>query len=304
MRILFMGTPQIAATILENIAPQHEICGVFCQTDKPVGRRAIITPPQVKLAAQQLGIPVFQPAKLRDGEALGIVKELAPELIVVVAYGKLLPKEILYEPKHGCVNVHVSMLPKYRGASPLQHALLCGENETGVSIIQMDEGLDTGDILAAKKLTITDADDVYSMYERAAAEGYKLLLEVIEDIKSGKAKRTAQDNTKETFAPPLTKEMGQFTFLDDARDIFNKVRALCRWPVAYFIYDGKRIKVHKAGISERTGVPGEVVATDPLTVAARGGAVELLSVTPEGKKNMPGKDFSAGKRLKTGDSVL
>ena len=304
MNVVFMGTPDFALPCLERLAQKHKICGVFCQPDKPVGRKAVVTPPQVKIVAERLGIPVFQPAKMRDGEALDIVKKLAPELIVVVAYGKILPKEILDEPAYGCVNIHASLLPKYRGASPLQHALLNGETVTGVTAMYMDEGLDTGDIIAQREWRITDADDANAMYERAAEEGFGLLLDVIGDIEDGGATRTPQNAAEASFAPPLTKDMGLFSFSDDASEIVNKVRGLCRWPVAYFMLDGKKIKVHRAAKSAKTGAPGAIVSTDPLTVAAGNGAVELLSVTPEGKKNMPGKDFCAGKRLKIGDRVL
>jgi methionyl-tRNA formyltransferase len=300
MRILFMGTPQIAAKILRRLAEKQEVCGLFCQPDRPVGRRGALTPPPAKMAAAELGIPVFQPEKLRDGAAAALVRELGPELIAVVAYGRILPGEILDIPRYGCVNMHASLLPKYRGASPLQHALLNGDPYTGVTAMMMDEGLDTGDILASRRLDITDADDADSMYARAAETGSELLFGVISDILGGALKRTPQEG-EASFAPPLTKEMGRFSFSDSARDIFNKVRALCRWPVAFFTLDGAKVKVHGAGFSGMSGRPGEVLSLNPLTVAANGGAVELISVTPEGRRTMSGRDFAAGRRIGRGD---
>lgn len=304
MRVLFMGTPQIAATILELLAKEHEICGVFCQPDKPVGRKAVITPPVTKIVAQSLGIPVFQLDKMRDGKALSIISRLVPELIVVVAYGKILPKEILEAPKYGCVNIHASILPKYRGSSPLQQALLNDETDTGITVMYMKEGIDTGDIIAVRKLHITDEDDADTMYARAAVAGAELLFQVLADIESGGEARTKQNDCDASFAPPLTKEMGLFNFTDDARDIFNKVRALCRWPVAYFYRSGKKVKVHSAAFSRQSGATGEILSLNPFTVAAKNGAIVLISVTPEGKKTMNGKDFAVGQHVKIGDYLL
>lgn len=304
MRVLFMGTPDIAADMLGRIAPEHDIVGVFCQPDKPVGRKAVITPPPVKVAAQQLDIPVYQPVKLKDGTAAQLIRDLAPQLIAVVAYGRILPKEILDIPPMGCINIHVSLLPQYRGAAPIQHALLNGETETGVTAMYMAEGLDTGDVIAQVLMPITDEDDAATLFARSADVGGDLLAQTIADIEKGDICRCPQDDSQATFAPPLTKQAGLFTFEDNARDIFNKVRALCIWPNAYFIQDEKTIKVLKAQYSPKTGKPGVVLSLQPLTVAAKDGAVQLLEVKPQGGRLMQGRDYAMGLRIKEGQQFV
>ncbi len=297
-----MGTPDIAAGMLCELAKYHEICGVFCQPDKPVGRKAVLTPPPVKVTAARLGIPVYQPAKLRDGEAAALIRTLAPELIAVVAYGRILPKEILEIPPRGCVNIHASLLPKYRGAAPIQYALLCGERTTGVTAMYMDEGLDTGDIIAARETPITDADDAVTLFARLGEIGGALLRETADAIAAGSARRTPQPETGVSFAPPFDKHSGEFGWEENARAIFNKARALCVWPNACFVRGGRRIKLMKAAPhDEMAGRPGEVLCLDPLIVAAGSGAVELCAVKPEGSREMSGRDWSLGARLKPGD---
>lgn len=293
-----MGTPDIAADMLRRIAPAHDVCGVFCQPDKPAGRSAAVTPPPVKIAAVALGIPVYQPVKMKDRSAAALVRELAPDIIVVVAYGRLLPKEILDIPPMGCVNIHVSLLPRYRGAAPVQHALLAGETQTGVSAMYMDEGLDTGDIIAQIPIDISEDDDAWTLFARSAQVGGQLLEETLCDIENGAARRTPQNAEKATYAPPLKKEMGLFDFNGDAREIVNKVRALCLWPAAWFVRGGKTVKVLEARYSALCGAPGEVLSTRPLTVAAKNGAVVLLQVKPEGKRLMSGRDYAMGQRIK------
>ncbi|MDO4566326.1 MAG: methionyl-tRNA formyltransferase [Oscillospiraceae bacterium] len=303
MRVLFMGTPEIAAVCLKRLALEHEIVGVFCQPDKPVGRKAVVTPPPVKLAALERGIEVFQPLKLRDGEAEKTIERLAPELIAVVAYGRILPKEILEIPRWGCVNIHASLLPKYRGAAPIQRALMNGESETGVCSMYMGEGLDTGDIIASKSCPIEDGDDAVSMFEKLGALGAQLLCETVSDIEKGSAAATPQNDEEASLAPPLQKSEGAFSWQDSARDIFNKARALCIWPNACFEYEGKTVKLLKARFSPLEGKAGEVLSLQPLTVAAKGGAVQLLEVKPEGSRLMTGKEWAAGRRLKAGDFI-
>ncbi len=304
MRILFMGTPDIAAVMLRALAREQEIAGVFCQPDKPVGRKAVITPPPVKLLAQELGLPVFQPAKLRDGKAAETIRALAPDMIAVVAYGRILPKEILEIPPKGCVNIHASLLPKFRGAAPVQTALLAGERVTGVTAMYMDEGLDTGDTIAFTKCPITDEDDAVSMFDKLGEAGAGLLCETAAAIERGEAKRTPQNHGAATFAPPFTRESGAFGWDEPARAIFNKARALCIWPNACFSYGEKKIKLMKARVLARSGRPGEILSVDPLVVAAGEGAVELCEVKPEGSRQMRGAEWAAGRRFKAGDSLL
>ncbi len=303
MRILFMGTPDIAAVMLRALAREQEIVGVFCQPDKPVGRKAVITPPPVKVAAEELGIPVFQPTKLRDGSAAQTIQSLAPDMIAVVAYGRILPKEILDIPPKGCVNIHASLLPKYRGAAPVQTALLEGEAVTGVTAMYMDEGLDTGDAIAFAECPITDEDDAVTMFEKLGEIGAKLLCRTASDIERGEAKRCPQNGDNATFAPPFTRESGAFTWDEPAQAIFNKARALCIWPNAYFEYDGKKIKLMQARPLAQSGRPGEILSIDPLVVAAGDGAVELREVKPEGSRLMRGTEWAAGRRFKAGDKL-
>ncbi len=298
-----MGTPDIAATMLCELAKYHEIVGVFCQPDKPVGRKAVLTPPPVKVTAARLGIPVFQPVKLRDGEAARIIRALNPELIAVVAYGRILPKDILDIPPRGCVNIHASLLPKYRGAAPIQYAVLCGEEKTGVTAMYMDEGLDTGDMIAVREVPITDEDDAVSMFGKLGAVGAALLRETADAIEARTATRTPQPAQGISFAPPFTKQSGAFSWDEDARAIFNKARALCVWPNACFTYGGRTIKLMKARPTVQSGRPGEVLSLDPLIVAAGNGAVELCEVKPEGTRQMSGRDWSLGARLKVGDNL-
>ena len=303
MKILFMGTPEIAAVCLSALAQKHEICGVFCQPDKPVGRKAILTAPPVKQTAQQLNIPVFQPTKLRDGSAAELIRELNPDMIAVVAYGRILPEDILNIPKHGCVNIHASLLPKYRGAAPIQRALINGESETGVCAMYMAAGMDTGDVIEERRCAITDADDAVTMFERLGKIGAQLLCDTVDAIQSGIIRRTPQDESLATTAPMLEKSEGLFSWNDPAREIFNKARGMVIWPNAYFMCESKTVKLMKSRAGSKSGAPGEVLSLDPLTVAAGSGCVELLEVKPEGSRLMTGREWAAGRRLKVG-SIL
>ena len=304
MRILFMGTPDIAAECLKALyAAGHDICAVYTRRDKPVGRKQVLTAPPVKEVALAHGTPVFQPRTLRDGSEDENIRALAPELIVVVAYGCILPKSVLEAPKYGCINLHVSLLPKYRGSAPVQWAVLNGDAETGVSIMQMDEGLDTGDILLVEPIAIDPEETSGELFDRVSAVGAKTLVTALEKIEAGELTPQKQDDTQATMAPPLTKDMAQFDFTQDAAHIHNWVRGMNPWPGAWFVTSGgKKLKVMECRAVEAHGeAPGTVLATKPLTVACGEGAVQLLNVVPEGKKPMDGTAFAAGQRLKTGD---
>ena len=305
MRILFMGTPDFAAVSLKRLVEDgHEICGVFTQPDKPRNRNKVTFSP-VKEYALSHGLTVYQPTKLRDGTALELVKSLAPELIVVVAYGCILPKSVLEAPKHGCINLHVSLLPKYRGSAPVQWAVLNGDTETGVSIMQMDEGLDTGDVLYCKKITIDPEETSGELFDRVTAVGAEALCETIPQIAAGTLTAVPQDHENATLAPMLNKEMAEFHLTDTAAHIHNWVRGMNPWPGAWFITSGgKKLKVMSSRVAAANGeAPGTVLATKPLTIACGEGAIQLLEVVPEGKKPMDGTAFAAGLRLKTGDSL-
>lgn len=302
MRILFMGTPDIAAASLAAILEAgHEVCGVFTRQDKPVGRKQVLTAPPVKVLAETKGIPVYQPRTLRDEAVQADIRTLSPELIVVVAYGRILPPEVLEVPPLGCINLHVSLLPKYRGAAPVQWAVINGDAETGVSIMYLDEGLDTGDILTVAPVAIGPEETSGELFQRITTQGAKTLVDTIAAIGRGEVTRTPQDHSKATQAPPLTKEMARFDFTRPAAELHNLVRGMNPWPVAFFEEEGKKIKVLQSRVAAGSGAPGRVLTLSPLTVACGEGALELTEVVPEGKKPMAGSAWAAGRRLKPGD---
>ena len=306
MRILFMGTPDIAAESLAALlGAGHEVCAVFTRRDKPVGRKQILTAPPVKQLAQQHDIPVYQPRTLRDGSSDALIQQLAPDIIVVVAYGCIIPPQLLHVAKYGCINLHVSLLPKYRGSAPIQWAVLNGDAETGVSIMQLDEGLDTGDVLMVEPVAIDPEETSGELFDRVSAVGAKTLVDALAKIEAGQLTPVPQDHSKATLAPPLSKDTARFAFTEDAAHIHNWVRGMNPWPTAWFEQDGKRIKVSECRLTEnpQNAAPGTVLALKPLTVAAQNGAVALLSVTPEGGKPMAGTAWAAGRRLKAGDSL-
>lgn len=324
MRILFMGTPDIAAESLRAVCDAgHEVCAVFTREDKPVGRRQQLTAPPAKQEAAARGIPVYQPKTLRDAAVQAEISALAPELIVVVAYGRILPPEVLGIPRYGCINLHVSLLPKYRGAAPVQWAVLNGDAETGVTIMQLDEGLDTGDILMVERLAIGPEETSGELFDRVSSVGAKTLLACIEEIAAGRAKPIPQDHAKATLAPPLAKEMAQFSFNKSAAALHDLVRGMNPWPAAWFLSEGKKVKVLESRAVPMPGAagektpevtsdpftagqipaPGTVLGTRPLTIACAEGALVLLKVVPEGKKPMDGTAWAAGRRLKAGDRL-
>jgi len=307
MRIVFMGTPDFAVPCLARlISDGHEIAGVFTQPDKPVGRHAVLTPPPVKILAAEKGIPVYQPVKLRDGKALAILEELAPQMIVVVAYGRILPESILNCAPLGCVNVHGSLLPKYRGAAPIQWSVLNGDKITGVTTMYMDKGMDTGDIIDVSATEIGENETSGELFERLSAMGAQLLSKTVSDIEAGKIKRTKQNETEATAAPMLTKEMGKIDFSRSAAEIHNLVRGLSPWPTAYIRTAGKTVKIHASRLAGEagSGKAGEILDSSRMIVACGQGSIELLTVQPEGKGKMPAQAYMNGARLKKGDSLI
>lgn len=303
MRILFMGTPDIAAHCLQALYEAgHTLCGVFTRQDKPVGRKQVLTAPPVKQVAMAHGTPVFQPVTLRDEAVQAQIRALEPEIIVVVAYGRILPPEVLAIPPRGCINLHVSLLPKYRGAAPVQWAVLNGDAETGVTIMKLDEGLDTGDILLVRPASISPEETSGELFERITALGAETLLDALARFDA--LTPVPQDNAAATLAPPLRKEMARFTFDEDAARLHNLVRGMNPWPVAFFEYGGKKIKVLASRVATSAGeAPGTVLAVKPLTVACGQGALQLLQVVPEGGKPMEGSAWAAGRRFRVGDSL-
>ena len=302
MRIVFMGTPDFAAAILERLVETgRNVVGVFSQPDKPVGRKQIVTPTATKVVAEKYGIPVFQPAKLRDGTALEIMKELSPDLTVVAAYGKILPKEILDVSPLGNVNVHGSLLPKYRGAAPIQWSVINGDKVTGVTTMYMAEGMDTGDMILKLETKIGEDETSGELFERLAKLGADSIEKTLEIFDKGEVPREAQDESEATYAPMLKKEMGEIDFTKPAGEIKNLVRGMSPWPTAYAFLDGKSIKIHKAAaVSGFSGAPGELLDEKRFIVACGDGAIEFLSVQPEGKSQMSGADFIRGRRTQKG----
>ena len=306
MRIVFMGTPQYSVpTASALLDAGHEIAAVFCQPDKPVGRKQILTPPPVKTFAVSRGISVYQPGTLRNGEAFEIIKSIAPDVIVVVAYGKILPKEILDLPKYGCINGHASLLPKLRGASPIQWAIVTGEKKTGVTVMQMDEGMDTGDILSVIETDIAPDDTAGSLFEKLSLVTARLISETLLSVERGAVHPISQDGALATYAPVIKKEMAHIDFSKSADDICNAIRGFNPWPCAFCFIDGRRIKVLSAKKQSGGNKPGIVTESDGKLVVSCGfgGAVELLTVQPEGSKPMSAAQMLNGKKIPTGTVV-
>ena len=301
MRIVFMGTPAFAVPSLEALIRAHEVVGVFCQPDKPVGRHQNkLQPPPVKECALRYEIPVYQPEKLRDGRALSILKELAPELIVVAAYGRILPDDILALPPKGCINVHSSLLPKYRGAAPINWAILNGEAETGVTIMHMASQLDAGDIILQRSTPIDPAEDAETLYHRLAELGSALALEAAAQIEAGTAERVPQDPEQATLAPMLSKALSPIDWTQSAQTVYNKIRGLLPWPAASTdIISGETMKLYRStlpGQSTHAG-PGTIVAahSQGIDVACGDGQVlRILELQPPGKKRMSAAAYLAG----------
>lgn len=302
MRIVFMGTPDFAAAILKRlIDTDRNVVGVFSQPDKPVGRKQIITPTATKVVAMEHGIPVFQPAKLRDGEALKIMQELKPDLTVVAAYGKILPKDILDVAPLGNVNVHGSLLPKYRGSAPIQWSVINGDKVTGITTMYMAEGMDTGDMIMKFELPIGENETTGELFDRMAELGAESIEKTLELFDNGEVKGIPQNDEEATYAPMLKKEMGEIDFGKTAEEICNLVRGLNPWPTAYTFLDGKTVKVHEAATAEGfCGSEGELLDGKRFIVGCKDGAVEFLTVQPEGKNKMSGADFIRGRRLEKG----
>ena len=305
MRIAFMGTPDFSVACLKALLEsEHEIVGVFCQPDKPVGRKQILTPPEVKTEALRHGLKIFQPATLKNGIGLEILEEIKPDLVVVVAYGKILPKEFLDYPRLGCINVHASVLPKYRGASPIHFAVLNGDKTTGVTVQQMDEGVDTGDILKVETVEIGINDTTEHMYEILAPLGAKAMMDTVELIEKGGLSPVEQDEALATHVGLLSRDMGIVDWKCSAFEIHNKIRGLYSWPGAYTILSGKILKLHSSVLSEKKGnnIPGEVIENSDKLVIACGDncCVEITELQLEGKKRMSAAAFLNGYKLETG----
>lgn len=300
MRILYMGTPDFAATVLEGLhRVGHDIVGVISQPDKPKNRGMHMEPTPVKKCAESLGLSVFQPETLKNEAILSYLQEVNPEIIVVVAYGKLLPEYILNFPKFGCVNMHASLLPKYRGAAPIQWSILCGEKETGITSMYMDKGLDTGDMILRSRVAITEEDTAETLHDKLAASAADLAVKTISCIGDGTAPREKQDNNLSTYAPLLKKELGNILWEKSSREILDTIRGLFPWPGAYSYKDGQLMKIISAKKAEGKGKPGEVITSRGKFVVATGdGAIEITELQLAGKKKMAASAFLAGNPVK------
>lgn len=299
MRIVFMGTPEFAVPCLSRLlADGHEIAGVFAQPDRPKGRGHKLAPPPVKELALARGLPVYQPEKLRDGAALDLLRSLAPELAVVVAYGRILPKELLETPPLGCVNVHGSLLPKYRGAAPIQWSVLNGDGMGGVTTMYMAEGLDSGDMILQSATPIGEDETSGELFERLSQMGAELLSETVKLIGAGGAPRRPQNDAEATTAPMLDKAMAEIDFSQPARKVHKLICGMNPWPVAHTAVDGAPVKVYRSRVTEGSGAPGTVLPGKGLTVACGQGAVELLEVQGPGGKRMNAVDYLRGHPLR------
>lgn len=301
-----MGTPDFAVPSLARLlADGHKICGVFTQPDKPQGRKQTLTPPPVKSLALAHGLDVYQPETLKNGAAEPLLRRLAPELIVVVAYGKLLPPYVLEAPRFGCVNAHGSLLPRWRGAAPIQWAVIAGDRTAGVTIMQMDEGLDTGAMLAKCETEIGARETAGELFDRLAEDAAALLAETVRRMEETGARLPGepQDDSASCYAPMLNQERAAIDWTKPARELDCFVRGMNPWPAAQTLLDGRRMKIYSAEPAEGAGKPGEVLCADPkrgLLVACGAGALALGEVQAAGGKRMRVNDWLRGHTVETG----
>jgi methionyl-tRNA formyltransferase len=309
LKIIFMGTAELSCASLERLAKNFRIIAVVTQPDKPKGREMRLQFSPVKILAQKFGLPILQPTKARDERFISQLQELKPDLIVVVAYGQILPQSILDLPKFGCLNVHTSLLPKYRGASPIQSVILNGENETGVTIMKMDAGLDTGGIISQTRTAILPEDNSQMLHDRLAQLGAELLVKTIPDYVAGKIKPQPQPNEGVTYAAKIKKDDGKIDWNEPAQKILDRLRAFTPWPGAFtFLKTESKpqlLKIWKAEVMENSGGAGEVLSADKtgIVVACGGNALRILELQPEGKRRMTAQEFLAGHPLKPGDKL-
>lgn len=302
MKIVFMGTPDFSVNALENIVKAgHDVVGVITQPDKTKGRGGKMQYTPVKEKALELGLDVYQPQRVKETEFIEKLKEMNPDAIVVIAFGQILPKAILDMPKYGCINVHASLLPKYRGAAPIQWSVIDGEKETGVTTMYMNEGLDTGDIIDKVVVPIDKKETGGSLFDKLAIEGGKLILKTLIELENGTAVRTPQDDSKSNYAGMINKQLGKIDFNKSANEIERLIRGLNPWPSAYTKMDGKTLKIWDADVddSENDSAPGTIteVGKDFIRVATGKGSLKILELQLEGKKRMKTRDFLNGAKI-------
>ncbi|UXR31982.1 methionyl-tRNA formyltransferase [Staphylococcus simulans] len=297
-RIIFMGTPDFSTKVLEMLIAKEDVIAVVTQPDRPVGRKRVMTPPPVKEVALQNGIEVYQPEKISQSEDLQTLIDLKPDLIVTAAFGQILPKALLDAPRLGAINVHASLLPKYRGGAPIHQAIIDGEKETGVTIMYMAPKLDAGDIISQQAIDIEANDDVGSMHDKLSFLGADLLAKTLPDIINGTNERIEQNEEEATFASNISREDERIDWSKSAQDIYNHIRGLSPWPVAYTKLDDKNMKLYQAHIVEgKEGKPGEIIETTKKVIIVGTGSSDAIALTDiqlSGKKRMPTANFLSG----------
>lgn len=306
MKVIYMGTPEFAVEALRAIAGHgHKILAVFTQPDKAKGRSKALIPTPVKSAATELGIKVYQPEKIREEENVCLIRNMSPDIIVVAAYGQILPESILGIPRYGCVNIHASLLPKYRGAAPIEWAIIDGEEKTGVTTMYMAKGLDTGDMIAKKEVMIEPDDTGETLHDKLKAVGAELILSTMDSIEAGTAVRMAQDSSLSCYASMLTKELGNMDFEKSATELERLIRGLIPWPCAYTRLDGRLLKIYKASVKEmdtsgyKAGEIAEITKKS-FTIACGVNGLEVTRLQPEGRKVMDAAAFLNGNKIKCG----
>ncbi|ARF15277.1 methionyl-tRNA formyltransferase [Sporosarcina ureae] len=307
-KIIFMGTPEFSVGVLTMLYSEgYEILAVVTQPDRPVGRKRVLTPPPVKEEAVRLGLPVIQPEKLKGSAELQEILDLQPDLIVTAAFGQLLPNELLEAPKLGCINVHASLLPNYRGGAPIHQAVMDGKKETGVTIMYMAEKLDAGDIISQVTTPIEETDDTGTMFTKLSIAGTTLLKETLPSIIAGTNERTVQDETQVTFARNISREQERIDWTSSASSIYNQVRGLHPWPVAYTKFAGDQVKIWWTQVTEQISdaTPGEIIGLekDRIIVQTGEGALAITDLQPAGKKRMTATVFlnGIGSKWQVGD---
>lgn len=308
MKIVFMGTPEFAVPCLQKIIDEgHEVVAVVTQPDKPKGRGKKLAMPPVKELALKYDIPVYQPLKAREESFVDTLKEMNPELIVVVAFGQILPKSILDIPKYGCVNVHASLLPRYRGAAPLNWVIINGEEKTGVTTMYMDEGLDTGDMILKSEIPLDDEITAGELHDKMMIEGAKVLKETIDLIEKGEAPREKQSNEDTCYSPIMNKSLGNIDWKKSAIDIHNLVRGINPWPSAYTTYEGQTMKIWKTKVIDKNSDkdPGTIISVDKegINVSTSEGILQIKEIQMAGKKRMEVPEYIKGNNINT-DIIL
>lgn len=316
MKILFMGTPDFAVPSLKKLADIYTIVGVVTQPDKPKGRHMTLTPPAVKVAAEALSIPVYQPTTLKDGAFAQTLNDLTPDIIIVVAYGKILPKYILDFPRLGCINLHGSILPEYRGAAPMQRAIMQGKDVVGVTTMFMAEGLDTGDMLEVKSVPLTDDDDFETVHDTLSLLGADLLVSTIDKLENNTITPIPQDDSQATHAAKIENADCIISFDKDCRVIFNQIRGLSPFPLAFCKHNGKMLKIIKARPIDNSALclqgfdlqspVGTVLSlnNEAILVRCQTGALSITAILPEGKSRMKAQDFINGRKISVGDVLI